>query len=169
MASTRLFIGLWPDDPLREALARHQDDWQWPRGAARVQPEKLHLTLHFLGDVDDALRPALQQALDGVAMAPVSLAWAASQAWGGGLVVLRMHDDPVLDTLHADVGQALQSLGLPVERRSYKPHVTLARKASGAVAPATLPRVPFEARDFVLMASVGGRYEVLSRHGAPTP
>jgi len=49
--TARLFIALMPDDPVRSELAAWRDAWTWPRSAAPVGTAKLHMTLHFLGDV----------------------------------------------------------------------------------------------------------------------
>jgi RNA 2',3'-cyclic 3'-phosphodiesterase len=160
----RLFLALWPGERLREALRNHQAQWDWPPGAARVSPAKLHLTLHFLGDVPAVTMPPLQAALDGLRPPALCLQWTGPERWTGGLAVLRLADDPALSVLHAQVGALLQGLGLPVERRAYKPHVTLARRATGATPPQGLPEVPYEAQRVAVVASVQGRYQVLGEH-----
>jgi 2'-5' RNA ligase len=166
MDNLRLFIGLWPEPPLREALQQHQAAWSWPRGARLVAPEKLHMTLHFLGDVEAARVPPLQAALASVAVPQMVLPWGPPALWGGGLAVLLTQAHEALDALHATLADLLQAQGLPVERRRFKPHVTLARRADGAVPAPLPPALPYAAQDIVLVASVAGRYTLLSRHGA---
>jgi 2'-5' RNA ligase len=168
MDALRLFIGLWPEPPLREALQQHQAAWSWPRGARLVAPDKLHMTLHFLGDVEAARVPPLQVALAGIAVPPMVLPWAAPALWGGGLAVLLTQAHEALDALHATLADLLQAQGLPVERRRFKPHVTLARRADGAVPAPLPPALPYTAQDIALVASAQGRYSVLSRHGVMT-
>lgn len=165
----RLFIGLWPLPEVREALAEHQAQWAWPAGAAPVRADKLHLTLHFLGDVDRRAVAPLQQALQAVPAGRFELPWAGAQRWGGGLAVLLTAPDHALDVLHAQLGEVLRQQGLRVESRAFKPHVTLARKAPGAPPPARMPSQPWRSEGFVLVVSAGGRYEVLSRHGDADP
>jgi 2'-5' RNA ligase len=165
MDTLRLFIGLWPEPRLREALRQHQAAWQWPRSARLVAVEKLHMTLHFLGDVEAARVPPLQVALASVAVPPMELPWGPPALWGGGLAVLLTQADEALAALHATLADLLQAQGLPVERRRFKPHVTLARRADGAVPAAQPPALPYTARDVALVASAQGRYSVLSRHG----
>lgn len=161
----RLFLGLWPDEGVRQALVEHQAAWPWPPGTSVVAPQKLHLTLHFLGDVECHAIEPLQQALHGVRCGELVMDWSQAERWGGGLAVLRTAPNPVLDVLHAQVGEVLRQQALPVETRPFKPHVTLARKAVGAQPPSLLPSRPWQSSGFVLVASVEGRYEVLSRHG----
>ena len=63
---------------------------------------------------------------------------------------------PLAD-LHARLGEALQRLEVPVETRRYRPHVTLARKASGAQ-PAPAPVRWQAGPGFALVQSLpGGR------------
>lgn len=165
MDPLRLFIGLWPDPPLRQALAEHQAAWSWPRTARRVVPEKLHMTLHFLGDVEAARVAPLQEALATVSVPPLLLPWAAPALWGGGLAVLLTQPSEALDALHAALAERLLALDLPLEQRRFKPHVTLARRADGALPAPQPPALPYAAQDFVLVASIQGRYRVLSWHG----
>lgn len=163
-ASTlRLFVGLWPGDELREALVRCQAAWQWPPGAARVAPQRLHLTLHFLGEVAAERAGPLSQALDGVAVRPFTLGWQPAEVWHGGIAVLRTAPSEGLAALHGAVGQVLVAQGFALEPRAFKPHVTLARKAAGARPPGDWPLPRWTVQDFVLVASRGG-YHVLSRH-----
>ena len=85
--TARLFIGLWPDPAMRDALAAWGEQWQWNAGAKRVRAERLHLTLHFLGDVPRTLLPALKPALE-VPVAPFSLSLGRAAVWRGGIAVL---------------------------------------------------------------------------------
>ncbi|MES2153412.1 MAG: 2'-5' RNA ligase family protein [Pseudomonadota bacterium] len=56
MAETRarLFLALWPGAAVRAQLGERRDDWRWPRAASPVADGRLHLTLHFLGEVERA-------------------------------------------------------------------------------------------------------------------
>jgi len=73
-----------------------------------------------------------------------------------------------LRALHGRVGLALASIGLPVEERAYRPHVTLARRAAGAKPPAQPAQVAWESNGgFVLVQTLGGGrgYQVLEKFG----
>jgi len=90
--------------------------------------------------------------------------------WPGGITGLAPDDvPPALQRLHADLGAALRGLGLPVETRAFRPHVTLARRAAGALAPGDGPALRWTVRSWVLVQSTlgpGGGYRVLRRFGA---
>lgn len=162
----RLFLALWPDAATRDAIAAWQSTWHWPGSAKLVAQERLHLTLHFIGNVAAARLPELAKSLR-VPFETVELAFGHGKVWPGGIAVLRPHETPApLLRLHAQLARELLSLELPVEERSWRPHVTLARKASGAVPPTAEAHVHWRADSgYVLVRSLanGGGYEVLER------
>jgi 2'-5' RNA ligase len=148
----RLFLALWPEAPLRDALQAHGDAWSWPPQARRTRPERLHVTLHFLGNVDGDLLPALRRDLQ-VPWEGCELRLDAPHVWPGGIAVLEAGAVPdELAALHAALGERLRALGVAVEERRYRPHVTLARKAFGA-------RWPREAQ--ALRWRTGPRYRLV--------
>jgi len=167
-APVRLFIALWPPDAVRDALARWQGAWQWPGPAALVPPERLHLTLHFLGAVPASTVLDLQHVLQ-IPTPAFDLHFGTPEIWQQGIAVLRPESSPTpLRALHARIGLALASVGLKVESRPWRPHVTLARKAAGATPPPQPPDIAWPARDgFVLVQTLGGGrgYEILDRFG----
>jgi len=165
-AALRLFIALWPHVETRNALAAWQQAWMWPGKASLVPPERLHLTLHFLGDVPVHRMAELVAALR-VPFAHFSLPFGTGEIWPGGTAVaLPAHVPPLLEALHANLAAALRALDLSPESRPYRPHVTLARRAVGAIpAPQPLP-CDWRVNDgYVLVRSLpGGRgYEILAR------
>ena len=130
----RLFVALRPPPAVRAALlavmggiraARWQDD------------EQLHATLRFIGEVDRPLAEDVVAGLGAVHAEPISAAIA-----GVGRFEKRGRTDTVwaglaprepLAAFHAKVDRALVRLGLQPERRSYFPHVTLARTPRAGV------------------------------------
>jgi RNA 2',3'-cyclic 3'-phosphodiesterase len=165
--SVRLFIALWPTPAVRAALAARRDSVGWPTGAAPVPDERLHLTLHFLGAVAIERLTALVPAL-AVPWPGCSLALGDPARWPHGLVVLPAHRPPLpLLELHQRLADRLAGLGLPVEQRAFRPHVTLARRAEGAQLPAPAPALRWRPADYALVRSdaVTG-YHVLARYGA---
>lgn len=165
-APVRLFLALWPDDGVRDRIASWQHSWKWPPSAKPVPPERLHLTLHFIGNVAAARLPELVRGLR-VGFEPVALSFGEGTVWPGGIAVLRPQETPdALTGLHGRLAAALRALALPVESRPYRAHVTLARRASGAEPPATNPAVAWRAEDgYVLVRSLpgGAGYQILER------
>jgi 2'-5' RNA ligase len=164
--SARLFLALWPGPAVRGALVAARDAWAWPAGARPVAEARLHLTLHFVGAVARERVPGLDAALRGVPCAPFELRLARAALWPHGIAVLQPRAAPPrLIELHAALGAALQRLALPVETRPYRPHVTLARHAAGAVPPAESSVLHWRVRGHALVESRGGEYVVLGRYG----
>jgi len=158
MAETlRLFIGLWPDDATRLALAGWQRAWRWPAGAAPVVPERLHLTVHFLGQVEESRLPELVAGLRLPPFEPFELRLGHAEVWPRGLAVLCPDEIPAgLAWLHADLAEALRRLALPVEARPFRPHLTLARKAVDATAPAETIALRWRVSGYALVQSEHG-------------
>jgi 2'-5' RNA ligase len=107
-----------------------------------VRAENIHLSLKFLGDVDDAREPVLRTALERCAGArggeprPLAL-----QVTGFGVfpdyqrprvLWAGVTPEPGLELLQHGVEQAFAPLGFPTEARAFRPHVTLARAGRDA-------------------------------------
>lgn len=162
--TSRLFLALWPDPAVRHALRAWRDAWAWPRGATPVHADKLHLTLHFLGGVPTERLPEL---LDGfsVPFAPFRLDLGKPVLWPHGIAVLEpFAEPPELLALHARLTEALVGLGLQPEQRSYRPHVTMARRAGGVAVPQDGPPIAWQADRYALVESQGGVYTVLREY-----
>jgi 2'-5' RNA ligase len=143
-ATARLFVGLWPAARARAGVLRWQAACEWPAGARPTPPERVHLTLHFLGQVERERIAALGRALN-LAVPRFELRLHRAAVWLNGVAVLEpaegRNDVPTaLLALHARLGEALQGIGLPLETRPFRPHVTLARRARGAVLPVSRPK-----------------------------
>ena len=142
--------------------------WNWPPTAARVTPERLHLTLHFLGSIAVDRVEAVR---GGVVVPFTGFDLVLDQAdlfTRGIAVLLARPTPPALARLHRDLGAALGALDVPVETRPWRPHVTLSRRARGARPPTALPTVRWRVRGYALVESrpgSGGGYRVLQRYG----
>lgn len=109
--------------PLRETEPEHS----W------VPRDKLHLTMKFLGDVDDGAVAALQQAADAVAARHRPFDMRLEQVGAfpnfrrARVVWIGVENEPRLELLHHDLEIACGELGYEVEGRAFRPHITLAR------------------------------------------
>ncbi len=162
----RLFIALWPTPAVRARVVRAARCDSLAAAARVVSDQRLHLTLHFIGPVPSALWPHSAARAAGALQrlrAPIG----GCTAMATRLVVLPATSvPPPLSALHAALAGALAGLGLPVERRALRPHVTLARRADGAVLPVPADPLRWRSTSYVLVNSdpVDG-YRVLARYG----
>jgi len=164
----RLFLALWPPADVAAALHAHTGTWTWSASARRTRPERLHITLHFIGAVAAADVLPLQRALD-LPWSGCELVLDRAQVWPGGIAVLEATELPAeLAALHATLGDRLRGRGLPVEARRFRPHVTFARKAQGSRPPEGFAPLRWTAAPaYVLVQSLpGGRgYVPIQRFG----
>jgi len=99
-------------------------------GARWIDPDNYHLTLRFIGDIDDALAREIAGLLGRVERAPFELRLDGLSSFGGRkprAVVASVAPVAPLIELQAELERLLQRLGLEPEGRKYTPHVTLAR------------------------------------------
>jgi len=167
--TARLFLALWPGAAAREALAAWQAAWTWPANALPVPPERLHLTLHFLGDVRRNRLAELGQGLASVPFSAFDLSLSRAAVWPHPDLAVLLPDamPPRLLQLHQALRAALQALGVRTDDRAFRPHMTLARRAQGATPPAEAPQVRWRVREFTLVDSRpegGGKYRVVQRY-----
>ncbi len=162
--TTRLFLALWPIEPVRDRLRAWRDAWTWPRGATPVHTDKLHVTLHFLGNQPTVRLPDF---LDGflVPFEPFDLQFGRPALQRGGIAWIEPLSEPqALLDLHARLSDVLLALGLTPEARAYRPHVTMARRANGAVMPAAGPAIDWTITHYALVESRAGNYTVLREY-----
>jgi 2'-5' RNA ligase len=162
----RLFLALWPGPEVRAAMAQYRDTWRWPDKAAQVRAEKLHLTLHFIGDVERERLPELRQIH--IPFEPFDLKLGYPDLWPHGIAVLRPHIVPAgLMQLQAALGSELQRLAVPFDAREFRPHVTLARRAGEAALPQQPAQIDWHVDGYVLVESefdANRTYTVLARY-----
>lgn len=99
-------------------------------GARWIDPENYHVTLRFVGDVDDATARDIMLMLGQVRRPAFDLTLDGLDQFGGNkprAVFAAVRATPALMELQAEQERILQRLGLVAEGRNYKPHVTLAR------------------------------------------
>lgn len=109
-----------------------------PRPVKWVDPQGIHLTLKFLGNVPSARIAEIGQALNGATGGKLPLmlhtgGLGAFPGWQRPQVVwLGLEGDlEGLARLQSDVDAALSALGFPAEGRAFTPHLTLARVREG--------------------------------------
>ena len=193
MSSLRTFIALELPEPAKNHLARAQNDLQrmarehnlaLGRALKWVEPEGIHITLKFLGQIDAALVDSLEEAIRqaGAGRPEAKLQIAGFGAFPNPrqprvLWVGLTGDTSGLQEIQRVIEAKVEALGFPAERRPFSPHLTLARVRETAsplerlavadllVRAPTLPPLDFVADRLSLMKSelrpTGARYEAL--------
>ena len=144
----RLFVAIHFPEQVNKILGSMiQDLRKLPSDARWVEEDNIHLTVQFLGDVQEEQTPALIDALTRAALgvAPFKLAL-------GGVGVFPSGERPrvlwagvsgetaVLSRLQRQVQKELAELGYTPEKCRFSPHLTLARFRSSLGFPAVMER-----------------------------
>lgn len=165
----RLFFALWPEEDTRLALASLAKKHLSAHRGRLVDPRNLHLTLAFLGSVDEDFRGCAERAAGTVAGVPFVLELQHIGHWRRPQVLWSAPEstpDALLGLVGA-LNRALVPCGHEPDIRPYSAHITLARKVRGPVAAVPHPPIRWAVREFCLVASEthprGARYTTLAR------
>jgi 2'-5' RNA ligase len=123
----RLFTGLEIPRDVAETLAMMRGGLP---GARWIDAENYHLTLRFIGDVDDSTANEVASLLYRVKRPAFELQVDGLTSFGGKkprAVVATIAPTPQLLEVQAEHERLMQRIGLEPEGRKYTPHVTLAR------------------------------------------
>lgn len=135
MPTTRAFIAIPIPSKIQRALGGLQDNLKKDISNVRwTKPESIHLTLKFLGDVEDEKLAPIGEALkelsskfdplnfraDGLDCFPPK--GSPRVIWVG----LR-EDSGTLGRLVSDIERAMEKFSFPKENRGFTPHLTLGR------------------------------------------
>jgi 2'-5' RNA ligase len=131
----RAFIAANLEHGLRDRIARIQERLKESRAdVSWVRPENLHLTLKFLGEVEEAALTAVADAIGPVAArhAPLRLVVAGLGAFpqprAARVVWIGVREGAEgLAKLHAELEAGLEPLGFQREARPFTSHLTLGR------------------------------------------
>lgn len=164
-ATDRLFFALFPEPAAAARISRLTRQLQHTHGlrGRPLAPERLHVTLHALGDYPgfpEDVAEAAKAAAEHVAALPFDLSFDQCLSFerrqrNRPLVLTSGERQPGLDALHDALGAALEREGLRC-RRDFTPHVTLLYD-DHAVEGHGVERVRWTAREFVLVDSLLGR------------
>ena len=158
----RLFFALWPPREAAEALRQWALAAQRVCGGRVVRAESIHLTLAFLGEVDEKPGISIQGYRHSL---PIERAryWAHNQIVWVGPQEIPGFLLSVVENLKIE----LQNKGFKTEKRPFAAHITLVRKARDPGNLPPLPVVDWPVEEVALVRSVlggqGPRYEPLER------
>ncbi|HKX10660.1 MAG TPA: RNA 2',3'-cyclic phosphodiesterase [Stellaceae bacterium] len=154
----RLFVGidLPPELKLRlSTLCVGVPEARW------VDPGNFHVTLRFIGEVDEGLASDIDAALLRLSSPRFRLTLDSVGQFGTRMLWVGVEKSEPLLQLQSKVESALQRIGIPPDTRRYTPHVSLARlrpplgpKVQAFLGANALFRAePFDVTEFSLIAS----------------
>jgi 2'-5' RNA ligase len=134
----RLFFALWPDGPWSSRLIEAAAPVLGKVGGRALASVDLHVTLCFLGAVDEAQFAALCERAGQIEAAAFELVFERLEWWRAARIVAASVAcvPPAGVALAAALAKAAQQVGLAPDLKSWRPHVTLLRGASMPPLPA---------------------------------
>lgn len=150
----RVFFALWPDDTTRTEVSQLSERLEQP-GLRKLKPTNLHVTLAFLGNVEEAVIQTLRQRARGLKSSPVTLQFDEIDYWPKPRIVcLTCQKQPSsLYQLINALNHLIQDLPVHRESRPFRAHMTLARKAQYRPDICFTP-ISMQAKKFALVESV---------------
>jgi RNA 2',3'-cyclic 3'-phosphodiesterase len=132
----RLFIALDIPSAIRMRITEYAERLRALAPEARwARPEGLHVTLKFIGEVNDARLQEIKNALSTVKAAQFDVTFASAGFYptpkSPRVFWIGVQADEALQHLAAAVDDAVHRVGIAKEDRPYSPHLTLARAGHG--------------------------------------
>lgn len=129
----RLFVALDVPDETRLSLGDAIRKFEGVcRGARWMQAQSIHVTLKFIGHVEETKLPEIKDSLASVKSSPpIPIAFRNFGFFPNErrprVFWLGIEAGPGLAALAAAISSALEPVGIPREERTFRPHLTLAR------------------------------------------
>lgn len=165
--SRRLFFAVWPDEAAARALAAAAREAHAGCGGRTMGRETLHLTLAFLGELDEARQAEAMAVAAAIRAAPFDLCLDRLGYWKHNRILWAGGDCPPLAALAAGLNRGLTGAGFRLDRRDFAAHLTLLRNARCPALPSLAAPVAWPVREFVLarsrLAREGAAYEIVGR------
>ena len=156
MQTKRLFFALLPERGIREQLIETSKLFPTVKGVRPIPNDNLHVTLLFLGNIDENAYKCLEKKVFQTYIQPFTLrlnlygyfkipqlTWLGTSSCPTELKRLVNHLKSI----------ALQC-GIELDTRPYKPHVTLFRKVQKAEFPDKLFDITWKVKEFHLLESI---------------
>ena len=164
----RLFFAVWPGDAASAELALIAESLAGLAGGKPMPAQKIHMTLAFLGSLDEG--QASRATAAGARVKGVEIGMAIDQVgsfrrarvgWAGP-----SRQNAQLVALQDRLATGLKAAGFMLEDRPFAPHATLVRKIAKPVPTAPMAPIEWRSRELTLVESTGnGRYEVVESWG----
>lgn len=154
----RVFFALWPDADVREQIAVAAASVITASQQRVVPIDNYHLTIAFLGAVSPATVPDIIASAHGVRFAPFELLLQQGGYWQRSRIAwLAPAACPQsLATLVDDLWNKLAGLGLALDSRQFRPHLTLARDVDEVAGVQLVPPLRWRVQTFALLESTPG-------------
>ncbi|HLF17339.1 MAG TPA: RNA 2',3'-cyclic phosphodiesterase [Candidatus Omnitrophota bacterium] len=133
----RAFIAVDLDKPIKNLIADIQNHLSESECLVKwVAPQSAHITLKFLGDIEEQTIPAIKEYLEKASSSIVPTHFDAIRVGAfpntdfPRIIWLGIEEDGTISQLAEKIEQALVPLGFAKEDRKFTPHITIGRLSS---------------------------------------
>ena len=156
----RLFIALLFDEATVEALADIRDSLHDGAVSGSFVPrDNLHLTLEFLGECSQGERKLAEKTMSALSFGEIDITMdriGFFQRPDGDIWWVGVDECKSLMNLQRDLSSALRECGFTLEKRKYRPHITLGRRVITQTRPGAIGPIKTTVREMTLMLSERG-------------
>ena len=150
----RLFFALLPDAETIRAIDYHTHQYSSLTGK-KVKPENYHITILFLGNVDEKTHDGVLVACDSIQSGRLTLEIDEAGYWSKQGILWLGPQETSIDLLNLvdETRQAVNRKNLPMKKTQYHPHITLMRNVKTAPQHPLVKPFSWEANSFSLVQS----------------
>ena len=131
----RTFFAIEIPEEIRKKI--HFVGAEMPGRNSRVSEDNIHITLQFLGYINEEKTAMAREALDKIREGPFMATIKGISYFGGHdvhTVFAKVLDEGRIKEIFLDIGKSLENAGVDFEsEREYTPHATIARVKQGGV------------------------------------
>ncbi len=151
----RVFFAIYPPHHVCEQLTHQAEMFQPVCGGHRVKIQNIHLTLVFLGNVSLNRIDVLRKTMQTITAQAFDLTFDEICYWKHQQVIFARpgKSPPELFSLVSLLRMALETTGFRFDNRTYKPHITLIRKANPIAATGLVNPVHWHVNEWSLLQS----------------
>jgi len=151
---SRIFFALWPNNDTRSSLCTITQQFKDEKFRL-VKKSNLHITLEFLGEVSEDVLQQLVEKSNCIQAEPFEIELTRIGWWRkpGVLWIGTHHSPEQLIHLVESIKQIVEQQGLETDKRSYEPHVTIARKVKQLQLPKQTFDIRWQVNSFALVVS----------------
>jgi len=151
---SRIFFALWPDKETRSSLGTITQQFKDEKFRL-VKKSNLHITLEFLGEVAEDVLQQLVAKSNCIQAEPFDIELTSIGWWRkpGVLWIGTHHIPKQLIDLVESIKQIVEKQDLETDKRSYEPHVTIARKVKQIQLPKQSFDIRWQVNSFALLVS----------------
>ncbi len=170
MSDRRLFFALWPSNHQRQVLRDNVEPLLSTIDGKHTDPGNWHVTLFFIGAFPETRIAELREAVAEIECPPFLLQFDQANYWPRPKVAcLQATEVPEeLTALVDNINEALLPFGKPPAKYTFKPHITIARKAGSFQSRLLAPPVELHWSGFELVESIsipgGVRYRIIQEN-----